>query len=121
MVDLKCCYVFVQDGECIEKIQETCERMKMPFEVLIQGNSGNRLVRSLFADPQAAAENDGVCIAKDPQSRLKRNTVSIYKPKSSVGYDSSDNLQDVQQLLTEFEEDLNDESFGEMNEDNLTE
>lgn len=101
------------DGECIEKMQETCERLKMPFEVLIQGNTGNRLVRSLFADPKNT-EDDAVCLAKDPQSRLKRNTVSIYKPKSSASNDRIDNLKEVEHLLSEFEEDLDEESFGKL-------
>lgn len=93
-------------------MQETCERLKMPFEVLIQGNTGNRLVRSLFADPQAELDDDGVCISKESQNRLQRNTFSIYKPKASATYDSVDNVRDVEHFLADIEHDLDDQSSG---------
>lgn len=100
-------------------MKDTCERLKFPFEVLIQGSNGNRLVRSLFADPNADLENDAVCVAKDPQSRPKRNTVSIYKPQIESGSTSdiivnAENTDDNAQIIEELEQllseiDLDDE------------
>lgn len=67
------------DGRCIERMQERCEREQLPYEVLIQGSNGNRLVRSLFVD--VAAQQDGNCVANNaPLEREKRSTFSIYKP-----------------------------------------
>lgn len=83
------------DGQCIERMQDRCESLQLPFEVLIQGSNGNRLVRSLFADPAAADNEAAVCIVKDPAMRQKRSTFSIYKPNVSAA--SAEEEEQVQE------------------------
>lgn len=115
------------DAKCIERMQDRCESERMPFEVLIQGSTGNRLVRSLFAD--AAADEAGVCIVKDPAMRKKRNTFSIYKPAAAavavadevasklveqhrerrLAGDNAETLREVQSFLSEIGAELESE------------
>lgn len=58
----------------MDTIQDNCEKLNMPFEVLLQGPNTNRLVRSLlYADPK-------MDICPDANVRNERNTISIYKP-----------------------------------------
>lgn len=118
------------DASCIERMQDRCESEKLPFEVLIQGSTGNRLVRSLFADPGAPAADAGVCIVKDPAMRKKRSTFSIYKPNVAAAVvadevdstaqlagqqrarrltDNAETLREVQSFLSEIGAELETE------------
>lgn len=57
-------------------MQDNCEKLKLPFEVLIQGSKKSRLVRSLmYADPNVNME-----ICPNANLRPERSTISIYKP-----------------------------------------
>lgn len=120
-----------EDGRCIERMQEHCERERLPYEVLIQGSNGNRLVRSLFVDAARAAgaagtdddqKVNGVCEAKDMLEREKRSTFSIYRPKKASEEaletegdeqrrieDNAATLRDVQTFLSEIGEELANE------------
>lgn len=60
----------------MDTMQENCEKLKLPFEVLLQGSNKNRLVRSLmYATPNV---NTDIC--PNENVRNERNTISIYKP-----------------------------------------
>lgn len=60
----------------MDTMQDNCEKLNLPFEVLLQGTENNRLVRSLmYADPTA---NMDICPNENVLN--KRNTISIYKP-----------------------------------------
>lgn len=52
-------------------MQNNCQKSNTPFEVLIQGPTGSRFVRSLLTDDSVAAKEI------DPKNR---STVSIFKP-----------------------------------------
>lgn len=57
-------------------MQDNCKKLNLPFEVLLQGSSKNRVVRSLMYDnPNANME-----ICPNANVRNERNTISIYKP-----------------------------------------
>lgn len=57
-------------------MQDNCEKLNLSFEVLLQGSTKNRIVRSLmYADPSA-----GMDICPNENVRNQRNTISIYKP-----------------------------------------
>lgn len=65
-------------------MQSNCQKMKLPFEVLIQGPSGNRFVRSLLA---AETETKTLIPITDVDQR-SRSTISIYKPaESRMGFE----------------------------------
>lgn len=58
-------------------MQSNCKKLQLPFEVLIQGPTDNRFVRSLlYADPDAP----NVCMKADTVRRKVRSTISIYRP-----------------------------------------
>lgn len=58
-------------------MQSNCQKLKLPFEVLIQGPSGNRFVRALLL-----SENDSSMRSEsDVGVRKARSTISIYKPE----------------------------------------
>lgn len=57
-------------------MQKNCRKLKLPFEVLIQGPSGNRFVRSLLN-----TTTDQINILQGGLGeRPTRSTVSIYRP-----------------------------------------
>lgn len=58
-------------------MRDTCERMRLPFEVLIQGPRGNRIVDSLRATESDEFEEFL------PKSKNSRTTISIYKPSKA--------------------------------------
>lgn len=62
-------------------MQDNCEKLKLPFEVLIQGSNKNEIVRNLmYTDPNDINRND-VCTADLAiNARKQRSTISIYKP-----------------------------------------
>lgn len=75
---LNCCilfrfflFFFCTDVKCVEDMQNNCEKSRIPYEVLIQGPTGSRFVRSLLSDDSMAQK------ATDPK---KRSTISIFKP-----------------------------------------
>ncbi|XP_031622310.1 RNA polymerase-associated protein LEO1-like [Contarinia nasturtii] len=57
---------------CVEDMQANCEEANIPFQVLIQGQSGSRFVRSLLSEDSVARK------ATDPK---KRSTITIFSPK----------------------------------------
>ncbi|XP_055313840.1 uncharacterized protein LOC129575047 [Sitodiplosis mosellana] len=56
---------------CVEAMQKKCEKLHVPYEVLIQGPAGSRFVRSLLTEDSIALK------ATNPK---KRSSVSIFKP-----------------------------------------
>lgn len=72
------------DIQCVETMQSNCQKLKLPFEVLIQGPSGNRFVRSLLSyDPQHMSHDDDMP-AEDDEQRKTRSTISIYRPEEEL-------------------------------------
>lgn len=73
---------FILDMECVITMQSNCEKLNLPFEVLIQGPSENRVVRSLI---EAEAKDKEICLKEDnsvdKESSDSRSTISIYKPE----------------------------------------
>lgn len=56
-------------------MQSNCQKLKLPFEVLIQGPSGNQFVRKLVTEAETSMPmQDSTLI------RRARSTVSIYQP-----------------------------------------
>lgn len=83
-------FVFIEtDVDCVEDIQSNCEQSNTPFEVLIQGQTNSRLVRSLLTEDSSAVE------ATDPK---KRSTVQVYTPRAD---DVVFLIDDVSQLAEE--------------------
>lgn len=68
------------DVNCVQEVQNKCENSEAPFEVLVQGPSGNRFVRSLVLADGSEAELEAV----DPKHV---STFSIYQPKHLVKRD----------------------------------
>lgn len=67
--------VSVLDLNCVEEVQNNCEKEATPFEVLIQGPSGSRFVRSLvLADANAH---------KEPIDPTYVSTISIFQPNGN--------------------------------------
>lgn len=65
----------ILDLNCIEDVQNNCEKSAVPFEVLIQGPSGSRFVRSLvLADANAR---------KEPINPSYVSTISIFQPNGN--------------------------------------
>lgn len=60
-------------------MQNNCEKFNLPFEVLIQGPSGNRFVRSLLA----AEENINKSTA-EPVDPKARSTIIVYQPNENA-------------------------------------
>lgn len=67
------------DVNCVQEVQNKCENSAAPFEVLVQGPSGNRFVRSLVLADGSEAE-----LEIDPKHV---STFSIYQPKHLVKRD----------------------------------
>lgn len=65
--------------DCVTTMQSNCEKLKLPFEVLIQGPTENRVVRSLI---ESDAKEKEICL-KEPKKtdHATRSTISIYKPE----------------------------------------
>lgn len=70
---------------CVEEMQNDCAKTNVPFEVLIQGPSGNRFVRSLLTEDS---------IARQPNDPQQRSTVSIFKP------DENKNISDTKEEVS---------------------
>lgn len=65
--------------DCVTTMQSNCEKLKLPFEVLIQGPSENRVVRSLI---ESDAEEKEICLKEQKEpDHATRSTISIYKPE----------------------------------------
>lgn len=62
---------------CVQEVQNKCENSDAPFEVLVQGPSGNRVVRSLALADASSADLDPKHVS----------TYSIYQPKHLVKRD----------------------------------
>lgn len=62
-------------------MQKNCEKLKLPFEVLIQGPSGDRFIRSLInADPVY----ESILEAEPQEERKTRSTITIYRPEKEA-------------------------------------
>lgn len=68
------------DGNCVQEVQNKAENSEAPFEVLVQGPSSNRYVRSLVLADGSEAELEEI----DPKHV---STFSIYQPKHLVKRD----------------------------------
>lgn len=68
------------DVNCVQEVQNKCENSAAPFEVLVQGPSGNRFVRSLVLADGSEADLETI----DPKHV---STFSIYQPKHLVKRD----------------------------------
>lgn len=75
-------------------MQSNCQKLKLPFEVLIQGPSGNRFVRSLLA-----ADTDAHALLEDLDAidRRSRSTISIYKPEDQVAESTDEFYKQIDQ------------------------
>lgn len=83
------------DVQCAATMQSNCQKMKLPFEVLIQGPSGNRFIRSLIhADPNY--EN---IFETEPEARKTRSTISIYRPAEDEVEQHVQNLEPAVQNI----------------------
>lgn len=93
-------------------MKNNCEKLKLPFEVLIQGPSGNRFVRNLmYADPNNQQE---FCPKNDLETikRKTRSTLSIYKPIAD-----DDKIMDTNhQQLTSSKDSMDDDNINDMPE-----
>lgn len=58
-------------------MQNNCEKFNLPFEVLIQGPSGNRFVRSLMSADESASK------LEEPTDSKVRSSISIYQPSEN--------------------------------------
>lgn len=67
------------DANCVQEVQNKAENSDTPYEVLVQGPSGNRFVRSLVLADGSEAE-----LEIDP---AHVSTFSIYQPKHLVKRD----------------------------------
>lgn len=56
-------------------MQSNCQKLKLPFEVLIQGPSGNQFVRKLVTEAETSMPMQDLTLI-----RRARSTVSIYQP-----------------------------------------
>lgn len=56
-------------------MQSNCQKLKLPFEVLIQGPSGNQFVRKLVIEAETSMPMQDLTLI-----RRARSTVSIYQP-----------------------------------------
>lgn len=87
-------YLLFPDVNCVDSMQDKCESAQSPYQVLIQGPTGSRFVRSLMAsDPPA-----------DPKSRL---TISVFQPskadEQAVDVSPSEKHSSSKEVKTEHE------------------
>lgn len=93
------------DVQCAATMQSNCQKMKLPFEVLIQGPSGNRFIRSLIhADPNY--EN---LFEAAPEERKTRSTISIYRPAEDEAEQHVQNLEPEVQNIEPEQSNTNDQ------------
>lgn len=65
-------------------MQNNCQKLKLPFEVLIQGPSGNRFIRDMIsADPVY----EGMYNSEKDVDRKTRSTISIYRPEENAEFE----------------------------------
>lgn len=73
-------------------MQKNCQKLKLPFEVLIQGPTGNRFIRSLIhADPLY----ESILDVEPIEQRKTRSTITIYRPENEA---EGEQVQEVQQI-----------------------
>lgn len=66
---------------CVQEVQNRCEKSGAPYQVLVQGPNSNRFVRSLVL---AEINSNGELETVDPE---QVSTFSIYQPKHLVKRD----------------------------------
>lgn len=64
-----------EDIRCLATMHNKCKKLRFPFEVLIQGPSGNRFMRSALLFEEIYQQ----CLKHDAQN--KRKTIVLYKPQ----------------------------------------
>lgn len=107
--------------DCVTTMQSNCEKLNLPFEVLIQGPSQNRVVRSLI---EAEAKDKEICLKEEEEEKEDnsvnkeiaaddddtRSTISIYKPNVNeqhikVLQSPEEHFQEIDNnVLTEFDQ-----------------
>lgn len=81
------------DVNCIDDMQNNCEKSGAPFEVLIQGPSGSRFIRSLVL-----ADVDAPVVPVDPKDV---STISVFQPNDHIKLVKRDIEADVAEALAD--------------------